>query len=92
MSEMDSAALVVLIIKKKPVHLDSLLSHVKLDNPEWIWSCATLHCALQHQTLRYAVHTDARGPCQWAWYLKYFFDYTEQGRPFVFMDESWLNN
>ena len=48
-SEMD-AALVAIIIEKKPVHLDSLLPHVKLDNPEWIWSRATLHCALQQRS------------------------------------------
>ena len=98
MSEMDAAALVALIIEKKPVNLDSLLSHVKLDNPEWIWSCATLHCALQHrggitfvkrQDMRYTrMHEDPVNMLRRAWYLKYFFDYTEQGRPFVFMDES----
>ena len=105
MSEMDAAvirpALVSLIIEKKPVHLDSLLSRLKLDNPEWIWSRATLHRALQQrcgitfvkrQDMRYTrMREDPVNMQRRAWYLKYFFDYTEQGRPFVFMDESWLN-
>ena len=52
-SEIDAAvirpALVALIIEKKPVHLDSLLSRVELDNQEWIWSRAILHSALQQR-------------------------------------------
>ena len=85
MSEMDAAALVALIIEKKPVspvHLDSLLSHVKLDSPEWIWSRATLYCALQQrggitfvkrQDVRYTqMHEDPVNMQRWACYLKYF--------------------
>ena len=87
MSEMDAAALVVFIIEKKLVHLDSLLSQVKLDNPEWIWSRATLHRALQQrggitfvkcQDMRYTqTHEDHVNMQRQAWYLKYVFDYME---------------
>ena len=84
-----------------PVHLESLLFHVKLDSPEWIWSHATLHYALQQrggitfvkrQDVQYTqMHEDPVNMRRRACYLKYFFDYTEQGRPLVFMDELWLN-
>ncbi|KAL5515118.1 hypothetical protein EMCRGX_G000242 [Ephydatia muelleri] len=73
MSEMDAAALVVIIIEKKPVHLDSLLPQ----------QCSGI-TFLKRQEMRYRCMGQA-------WYLKYFFDYIELGRPFVFMDELWLN-
>ena len=73
MFEMDAAvirpALVALILKKTPVHLDSLLSRQPEMNLE---SCYTSSCATatvwHHicQMPRYAVHMYAQGPCQHA--------------------------
>ena len=94
-------ALVALILDQKPVTLDLLLAKIKVDNPEWPWSRATLHRALVNRcgiTFRRRADTyyqklkeDPTNVMRRALYLKYMFQYEHEGRPFIFMDESWMN-
>lgn len=96
-------ALVALVLERKPISLDSLLARIKEDEPKWKWSRATLQRALSNRcgitfTRRkvaeryYAkMREDPNNVQRRARYLQYFFDYESQGRPFVFIDESWLN-
>ena len=94
-------ALVALVLEKKPIHLDSLLMRIKQDNPGWGWSRSTLHRALTKRcgiTFRrredkhyLQMYEDPGNVQRRAWYLKFFFEYAQQGRAFIFMDESWLN-
>jgi len=94
-------ALVAMILEKKPVTLDTLLARIKADNPEWGWCRTTLDRALRNRCgIRFAVRThdyhnkvreDPVNVRRRALYLKHFFLYESQGRDFVYMDESWIN-
>ena len=105
MSEEDALAirpaLVALILEKKPPTLCTLFDRIKRDNPEWIWSRATLQRALHNRCgIRFTkrkydyyqrLREDPDNVKRRAQYLQYFFLYESQGREFVYMDETWMN-
>ena len=94
-------ALVHLIVEKLPVTLDSLRARIVAENPDWKWSRSTLQRALH---TRLGIHFDVRKHGYYerlredpenmrrrALYPKFLFEYERDQRPFVFVDESWIN-
>ena len=87
-------ALVSLVLERQPVTLNSLLARIKLDNPSWDWGRTTqlgISFDTRKNTYYERLKEDPANVQRRAQYLKYMFRYESEGRPFVFMDESWLN-
>lgn len=93
--------IVGVIAEKIPVHVYTLCNELKSLYPEYSWSKSTLHPILISRLGitfrdRTSAHYDLmkEDPINVARrnsYIDYFLKYEEEGRNFVFMDESWLN-
>ena len=98
-------AIASLIVEKVPVTLNSILNRVREDALKqeiaWPYSRSTLRKIMNERlqiSFRKRSHTrytklreDPANCLLRATYLKRFFEYYAERRPFVFMDESWLN-
>ena len=97
-------ALAQLVSSKRCVTLSSWREEVKAlaaeEGCEWEWSRATLHRALQYFGITYQkrqrsyytrLREEDHNIVKRTAYLKQYFAYHNEGRPFIYMDESWLN-
>lgn len=78
----------------------ALLAEIRHLEPAWAWARTTLHRALLRSGITFVkranrfydrLREDPANAKRRTQYLKFFFLYKAEGRPFVFMDESWLN-
>ena len=93
-------AVVDLVLNKTSVTLDALLVHLRSAPNPWAWSRSTLYRAMLSLGFSYEsrkhgyyerLKEDEQNVLRRAHYLQYFFRYEEEGREFVFLDESWVN-
>ena len=93
-------AIVDLVLEKQVLTLDSILLRLRQAPEGWKWSRSTLYRALHSIGFRYTsrkhgyyerLREDEENVLRRAHYLKFFFDYERDGRPFVYLDESWIN-
>jgi len=94
-------AIVQLVLDKKPITLDMILAKLR-SNPDhpWQWSRSTLYRVLlrlgfSFRSRKHGYHErlreDPENSVRRARYLQYFFKYEADGRPFVYLDESWIS-
>ena len=91
---------VELVLAKQPVTLDRILAKLKEDPVGWAWSRSTLYRAMLRLGFSFSrrkhgyyerLREDEENMVRRAHYLEFFFKYEAAGRPFIYLDESWLN-
>lgn len=92
--------IVNLVIAKIPRTLDTILAELKSQHPEWRFGRTTLWRTLTRLNFRFVGRRDGRyerlreepgNVGLRSRYLANYFDFLNQNRPHVFLDETWLS-
>ena len=93
-------ALISLVQDKVTPNLDNLLQRLKAREGGWEFSRSTLYTALLRIGFKFnskrsnyydRLREDEANIVLRNTYLRYYMEYVNDGRPIVFMDESWIN-